>query len=99
DQGFIKSDKFGDLRDLVTRRHSERAVVTVKPTDTLLRANALMRLYDVSQLPVMEGEKIVGIIDENDVLYAVYGDGNRFKREVRDYMTSRLKTLDVTTSL
>ena len=33
-----------------------------------------MKLYDVSQLPVMDGDKIVGILDESDVLMHVYGD-------------------------
>ena len=30
-----------------------------------------MKLYDVSQLPVLDGERIVGIVDESDVLLAV----------------------------
>jgi len=29
DQGFIKREQFGDLRDLITRRHDERATVTI----------------------------------------------------------------------
>ena len=29
DQGFLKREQFGDLRDLITRRHDERATVTI----------------------------------------------------------------------
>ncbi|MCC6807987.1 MAG: cystathionine beta-synthase [Deltaproteobacteria bacterium] len=99
DQGFIKVERYGDLRDIITRPASQRAVVSVKPTDTLLRANALMKLYDVSQLPVLEGDKIVGIIDESDILFAVYGDQARFKNEVKGYMSTRLKTLEPKTPI
>ena len=30
-----------------------------------------MKLYDVSQLPVMDGDQLVGIVDESDVLLHV----------------------------
>ena len=51
--------KPGDLGDLVTRRFSERAVVTVGPDDPLASAYARMRQSDVSQLPVIDAGRIV----------------------------------------
>jgi cystathionine beta-synthase len=54
-----------------------------------------MKLYDVSQLPVLEGEKIVGIIDESDLLLHVYGDEKRFLDAVSTAMITNLQTLDV----
>ncbi len=93
DQGFQQSRQYGDLRDVIGRRHWEGAVVSCKPNDTLLRANGLMKLYDISQVPVLDGDKIVGIIDESDVLYAVFGSEDRWKSDVAQYMTARLKTI------
>jgi cystathionine beta-synthase len=58
-----------------------------------------MKLYDVSQLPVLEGERIVGIVDEYDVLLATAGDDAAFARPVRDCMTSRLQTVPPDASL
>lgn len=52
-----------------------------------------MRLYDISQLPVLEGEKVVGLIDEWDLLNAVQTDANHFKFPVSTAMTSRVNTL------
>ena len=43
-------------------------MVAVAPDDTLLVAYSRMKLYDVSQLPVLENGKIVGILDESDLL-------------------------------
>ncbi|MFQ5783630.1 MAG: pyridoxal-phosphate dependent enzyme, partial [Alphaproteobacteria bacterium] len=95
DQGFIARETFGDLRDLVSRRHRDQEDYTVKIDDTLLTAYSRMKLYDVSQLPVMENEHIVGIIDESDVLMAVCCDEqeDRFKDPVRKAMTTRLETV------
>ena len=52
------------------------------PTDTLLIAYQRMKLYDVSQLPVLDGGKVVGIIDESDLLLAVYGRAEHFREPV-----------------
>lgn len=93
DQGFIARDRHGDLRDLVARRPSERAVVTVAADDTLNAAYGRMKLNDVSQLPVMEGETIVGLIDESDLLLAIHQDPARFADPVGTAMTSRLQTV------
>ena len=98
--GELASDRerlsriISDLRDVIGRRYSEGAVVSCKPDDTLLRANGLMKLYDISQLPVLDGDHIVGIIDESDVLYAVFGSEARWQSQVRQYMTARIKTID-----
>ena len=68
DQGFLKREQYGDLRDLITRRHEEHATVTVGPDDKLMTAYARMKLYDISQLPVLDDGKVVGIVDEWDLL-------------------------------
>lgn len=54
-----------------------------------------MKLYDVSQLPVMDGDNIVGIVDESDVLLHVYGDESRFRDPVSTAMVSKLDKIDV----
>src|ERR1700675_4665941 len=36
DQGLLARERQGDLRDLIARRHADRATVTVAPTDSLL---------------------------------------------------------------
>ncbi len=58
-----------------------------------------MKLYDVSQLPVLEGDHIVGLLDESDVLLAATRDQTAFRRPVRDFMSTRLTTVPVGTSI
>ncbi len=93
DQGFLERESFGDLRDLISRRYQERATVTVKPDDTLLAAYGRMKLYDVSQLPVVSEDRVMGIIDEEDILLAVFEQEDRFADPVESAMTARLETL------
>jgi cystathionine beta-synthase len=93
DQGFRQRGRHGDLRDLIGRPVEERATVSVGPDDTLLTAFNRFKLNDVSQLPVLEGDRIVGIIDEYDVLRAVQSKASHFKDLVRKHMTSELETL------
>jgi cystathionine beta-synthase len=99
DQGFRERAKHGDLRDLIGRPMEERATVSVGPDDTLLTTYGRFKLHDVSQLPVLEGEKIVGLIDEYDVLQAVVNGTAHFDDAVRKHMTTRLETVEPSASM
>ena len=100
DQGFLERASFGDLRDVIARRHSERATVTVASGDTLEAAYGRMKLYDVSQLPVLDEDGgVAGIIDENDILLSVFRHEDRFKDAVATAMTERLETIEAERSL
>ena len=95
DQGFMKRPPKGDLTDLVSRRHSERATVTVKADDTLMIAYGRMKLYDISQLPVLDDDgKIIGLLDEEDLLFAVVRNRDKFRDPVKSAMTYRVETLE-----
>jgi cystathionine beta-synthase len=99
DQGYLRGPNKGDLRDVIGRSHDEGATVGVSPSDSLLVAYSRMKLYDVSQLVVFDGTRIVGLIDEGDLLLAVHDDENQFKRPVRDFMTTRLFTVPPSANL
>src|SRR5216110_1406406 len=64
DHGFLSREEHGDLRDLIARRHREHAVATVDAAETVLAAYQRMKLYDVSQLPVMQDGRIAGLVGE-----------------------------------
>lgn len=95
DQGFLERERFGDLRDLIARRHSERAAVTVNSTEPVIAAYRRMKLYDVSQLPVMQDGRIIGIVDEEDILLEVVDHPEHFNQPVTEAMASHLVTVPV----
>jgi cystathionine beta-synthase len=99
DNGFLERPVHGDLRDLILRPYAQRDTVVVAPTDSLQVAYQRMKMYDVSQLPVMVGDDIVGIVDESDVLMHVFGQDARFREPVSTAMVSKLDKLEVTSPM
>jgi cystathionine beta-synthase len=93
EHGLLEGSNFGDLRDLIARPMASRDAVTVGHEETLANAYKRMMLYDISQVPVMDGRRIVGIIDESDILLAVYKDESRFARPVRSAMVEDLESV------
>ncbi len=72
------------------------APVTVNPNDTVQKALDLMRDFRVSGLPVVRGEKLVGILTNRDVRFVTDPSGTK----VKEVMTSRrLITVPVGTTL
>jgi cystathionine beta-synthase len=99
DQGFLGGEPRGDLRDLIARSPERGAVVSVAPADALSIAHARMKLYELSQLPVLDEGRIVGILDESDLLLAVSRDEKSFDRPAREVMSTRLTTVPVNAPL
>jgi cystathionine beta-synthase len=96
--GFEDRPKYGDLRDLIARDFSEGGVISIGPEDSLLTAYNRMRAADISQLPVVDHGKLVGILDESDILRAVgarEGRAERFGAKVAAAMTRDVHTLQV----
>jgi len=97
EQGLTDRANTGNLRDLVARSVAGGGAVTVSPTDTLSTAYARMRSADVSQLPVLENGRLVGLLDESDVLDALHlarkDSRPSFSAKVADAMVTALNTL------
>lgn len=99
DQGFTEEPRTGDLQDLITRKYRDGAVITVSPSDPLLTAFQRMRLADVSQVPVMDNGRCVGVLDESDLLFSVHETEANFRSPVSGAMSSRLETIGVKESV
>jgi cystathionine beta-synthase len=99
DHGLLPTSNFGDLRDLIARPMSSRDAVTVGQDETLANAYKRMMLYDISQVPVLDGDRIVGIIDESDILLVVYNDESRFRQPVSTAMVRELESVQYKASI
>ncbi len=66
DRGFLDTEL--KVRDLISRKKDRRFFV-VQKSDTVREAFKLMKDHDISQMPVMENEKIVGSLTETAVLH------------------------------
>ena len=95
DNELIEERGEGNLSDLISRRADKGEMVSVKSDDTLMTAYNRMRASDISQLPVFEEGKLVGMVDEEDLLLNVYRDENLFSKSIGSIMVTKLETLDV----
>ena len=93
DNNLLELEKFGDLRDLINRRADKGEMITVSPGETLLVAYNRMRASDISQIPVMDERKLLGVMDEEDLLFTVSQEPGKFSDNVSLHMIDKLDTL------
>ena len=93
DNNLLELEKFGDLRDLINRRADKGEMITVSPGETLLVAYNRMRASDISQIPVMDEGKLLGVMDEEDLLFTVSQEPGKFSDNVSLHMIDKLDTL------
>jgi len=63
--------------------------ITIAPQESLERARALMDQYNISGLPVVEGNRCVGILTNRDLRFI-----KDYSKPVADRMTTKLVTID-----
>jgi cystathionine beta-synthase len=95
-EGLLERVRSGTVSDLIVRDLDSGEVVSVGPGDSLQTAVGRMRAADVSQVPVLEGDRVVGMVDESDVLRALVApdSGLRFDSPVSTVMSTALRTVE-----
>jgi cystathionine beta-synthase len=71
DNGFMEERPAGKLSDLLRHKSILQPIISVTPGDPVQRAATLLRQYNISQLPVMQDEQVVGSIQESEVMRLV----------------------------
>ena len=93
DEGFTKEITGGDLSDIVSRKFYNKEVVFIKPDDLIKDAYKKLKLYEISQVPVVNQNTVVGIVDESDLLRAMLSGPESFCSPVKKFMAQNLVTL------
>ena len=88
-----------DLSDIVVMRADKQQVVSVKENDTVLIAYNRMRNSDFSQLPVLENDKLVGTISEDDILNYCAENKDGFNQSIDKAMSNNLHKIDCRASV
>ena len=65
ERGFLDTEL--KIKDLIAMKQDKR-FLSVSPTDSVRQAFNMMREYDISQMPVMENDRMVGSVTETEVL-------------------------------
>lgn len=75
-------------------------VVTIAPDQSLAEAARLLADRRIGAIVVVDGEAVVGILSERDVVRAIASKGcDALEDRVAEYMTRKLVTCTMTTSI
>jgi cystathionine beta-synthase len=82
ERGFLEVKTF---KDLVSGRGTKK-LVTVKPEQTVAEAIEIMRKYDIENIPVINGEGIVGSLSEGGLFNKILSDPEIKEQKVESVM-------------
>ncbi len=77
-----EEETYGRLRDIVERQ--KHRLIAARPGDGVQTIIRQMKQHGISQLPVLDGDRLVGIISEVDLLKALLQDPASVDRPVAD---------------
>ena len=85
--GFLSEGKRkATVGDVLRGKTPLPPMITVKPDDTVKTALDLLRKYEISQLPVMNGREIVGSVNDVGVMQAVFDQADIIHKPVSEVM-------------
>ncbi len=82
------------LSDVLRRKHVMPELIAVAPRDRLRRAIELMHVYNISQLPVIEGGRALGSLHEATIMKLLLDGIDAASQEVGAVMGRPLPELD-----
>ena len=86
--------KTARVRDVLVGKLTLPMVISVRPEDPLIKAIRLMNVYNISQLPVFDGPRVAGTLNEADVLDSLQRGADFTRARIADLMTGPLPQLD-----
>lgn len=63
----LMEDRFEDILNVSVDEVMTKRIITISPECSALNAGAIMHAHRVRQLPVVENQKVVGIISHTDI--------------------------------
>ncbi|WP_339904279.1 pyridoxal-phosphate dependent enzyme, partial [uncultured Cyclobacterium sp.] len=103
--GFLEDKAYGTARDIVLSRKDGYQLVVVNKTTKIKEAIAIMNDKSVSQIPVMEGEHVIGSLTDNKLLLKIIENPELKDANVSEVMEDSMQfvaldsTLDVLSSM
>lgn len=94
---FLK--RVGQVYSMKLKKIMTSNVITVSKSDSVMSALHKMVDHYINSVVVMRGEKIVGIVSEDDFLKFAYTKKNFKKLKIKDIMTSKVITIDGNSSV
>lgn len=100
ENGYLEPEMggLGTVHELLEHKGRASEIVTVSPNHKIPEVVGLLKLHGVSQVPVMEDSRVVGIVTENRLLERALA-GNRGEGTVRELAQPDFTTVDESTEI
>lgn len=95
ERGFLDVKTF---KDIVSARAHNR-LITVSLEQTVNEAVALMKKYDIEQIPVLQNEQLVGAVSENGLFNKIFSNPNLKDQPISEVMEKPLPIVPFDTPL
>ena len=107
DPTFTKAKRIFDALDSLTTEKALKAkdimstrIISISSNADIKEGIRKMRHYDISQLPVLQGKKCIGLITESSILNALRGEGGKKNVEhVKEAMQECPPIISINTSI
>ncbi|MCB9195216.1 MAG: pyridoxal-phosphate dependent enzyme [Flavobacteriales bacterium] len=97
DRGFLEEEKVC-AEDLI-KDHAGKHLVTVNPSNPISQAILLMNQYKISQIPVVDENKMVGSLTDNKLFAALLDNPELKELPVKNVMEAPFPEVSGTTSI
>jgi predicted transcriptional regulator len=97
-----EKEKIASEKHVTAKEIMATPVISVKPDDRIERAAKLMNSYNISQLPVIDGETQVGSISESTLMHQLTAGKDMSKlvrRSIKEIMESPFPTVSKDTDV
>lgn len=99
ENGFWDPAEAASVAELLRSRSGKNLVVTIDADANVSAAIALMREHNISQLPVLENERLIGSIQETVLMNRIFEDSECLVQQVRQVMSESLPTISAETRI
>ena len=93
ERGFLEVKTF---KDIVSGRTNQK-LVTVDGNNTVAEAVALMKKYDIEQIPVMENREVIGAISEGGLFQKIFSNPEIKNAAVKEVLEAAYPVVDFET--
>ncbi len=92
DRGFMEKEKANALS--LIKNHEDKPLITADINDNIIDALNKIKKYNISQIPVKEGNEFVGAINETDLYQILNSTEDYTSAKVKDYMSKPFEFVD-----
>lgn len=97
DRGFMEADTIKAIS--VVQEHGDKKLITASPEDELSEVLSLMTKYDISHIPVKDGDAFVGSINDSELYSILAQSDGKSLGKVKDHMSAAYAFVDANASL